>query len=85
MTPTITLAEGGTSLVARINYTRVFTATSYVAELADLNNAGVKITDALSVADTEEGPWSRTLTAPGKGTYRFTVGAGTHTRGVHGG
>ena len=71
--PVITLAAGGSSLTARINYTRVFTATSYVAVLTDVNDDTNTLTDSMAVADTEEGPWSRTLTAPGKGTYRFTV------------
>ena len=38
-----------------------------------MNNAGVKVPDVLTVLDTEAGPWSRTLTVPAKGTYRFTV------------
>ena len=79
MKPTVTLAEGGPTLEATIAYTRVFTATSYVAELIDANVAGSSVTNTLTVVDTEAGPWTRKLTAPAKGTYRFTVGAGAHT------
>lgn len=73
--PVITLAAGGSSLTARINYTRVFTATSYVAVLTDVNDDTNTLTDSMAVADTEEGPWSRTLTMAAKGTYRFKVHA----------
>ena len=73
--PTITQALGGTTLAAKIDFPRVFTAVDYAVELADVNNASVKVTDSLNVADTAAGPWSRTLTAPAKGTYRFKVGA----------
>lgn len=61
--------------MARISYTRVFTATTYAVELTDVNNAGNKVTDTTIVDDTEEGPWSSTLSAPVKGTYRFKVRA----------
>lgn len=74
MKPTITLAEGGDTLEATIAYTRVFTATSYVAELIDANVADSSVTDTLVVADTEAGPWTRKLTVPAKGTYSFKVG-----------
>ena len=53
----------------------MFTATDYAVELADVNNVAVKVTDTLTVADTEAGPWTRSLTAPAKGTYRFKVRA----------
>lgn len=59
--------------MARINYTRAFTATSYVAELTNVNDAADTQSDSLAVEDTEEGPWSRTLTMTNKGTYRFKV------------
>ena len=78
MKPTVTLAEGGPTLEATIAYTRVFTATSYVAELIDANVAGSSVTNTLTVVDTEAGPWTRKLTAPAKGTYRFKVGLQRH-------
>ncbi|PRW20837.1 Ig-like domain repeat [Chlorella sorokiniana] len=81
--PTITGAAGGPTLDATINYTRAFTATSYVAELIDVNVAGSSVTNTLAVADTEAGPWSSTLTVPAKGTYRFQLTA-SNTHGAHG-
>ena len=51
----------------------MFTATIYAVELADVNNAGSKSVNVLTVDDTEEGPWSRTLPVSATGTYRFTV------------
>lgn len=38
-----------------------------------MNDAADTLSDTLAVADTEEGPWSRTLTMTTKGTYRFKV------------
>lgn len=74
--PTVTAAAGGSTLVATISFIRTFTATSYVTELTDVNVEGSTITDTLAVLDTEAGPWTRTLTATAKGTYRFTVCVG---------
>lgn len=71
--PTIRAAAGGGSLDATITYDGVFTATTYETVLTDVNVASNTDTDTMTVAVTAEGPWTRTLQAPAKGTYRFTV------------
>lgn len=74
--PTITDAAGSPTLGASISFIRVYTATSYVTELVDVNVAANTVTDTLTVDDTEAGPWTRTLVALAKGTYRLKVRAG---------
>ena len=74
--PTITAAAGGDTLDASITYAGVFTATTYETILTDVNTPSNTDSDTWTVADTAEGPWTRTLQAPAKGTYRFTVRCG---------
>ena len=66
-------AAAAAPLNANISFTKVYTAASYAIQLSDLNRGGQPIVDTLSVADSEAGPWTRTLAVPAKGAYRFQV------------
>lgn len=77
--PTITLVSGSASAAAphkaNISFNKVYTAASYSIELTDVfRTQEPAITDSLTnVANSEAGPWTRSLTVPGNGTYRFKV------------
>ncbi len=77
--PMITLVSGSALAAAphkaNITFNKVYTAASYWIELTDVfRDQEPAITDSLTnVAHNEAGPWTRTLTVPAKGTYRFKV------------
>ena len=85
--PSITAVNGSASAdgphAASITFLKVYTASGYAIELADVfRTSATPVTDSLAnVAHTDAGPWTRTLTVPAKGTYRFKV-CGTWLRTV---
>ncbi|PRW20918.1 fibronectin type III domain-containing [Chlorella sorokiniana] len=73
--PIISQASVSGAATASISITKAFTATKYTVTLVDVNNAANTASEVLTPADSEAGPWTSSLTAPAKGTYRFEVTA----------
>lgn len=71
--PLISQAAGSDAATASITIGKAFTATKYTVTLEDVNTPTNKDSQTFTVADDEAGPWTRTLNAPAKGTYRFKV------------
>lgn len=71
--PLISQAAGSNGNTATISISKAFTATKYTITLEDVNTPTSKASQTFTPADSETGPWTRTLTAPAKGTYRFKV------------
>lgn len=77
--PAITAVSGsptaGAPHTSNITFPKVYTASSYAIELSDVfRTSAPPVTDSLTnVEHSEAGPWTRTLTVPAKGTYRFKV------------
>ena len=71
--PTLSQAAGSNAATASISVSKVFTATNYTVTLVDVRSPTNTASEVLSPAASEDGPWTSTLTAPAKGTYRFEV------------
>ena len=71
--PAISQAAGSDALTATISIAKVFTATKYTVVLVDVANPANNKTEVLTPVDSETGPWTPTITAPRKGTYRVEV------------
>ena len=71
--PAISQAAGSDATTASISISKAFTAVNYTITLVDVNTPTNTASEVLTPAAGEAGPWTRTLTAPAKGTYRFEV------------
>ena len=71
--PTLSQAAGSNAATASISVSKVFTATNYTVTLVDVRSPANTASEVLSPPASEDGPWTSTLTAPAKGTYRFEV------------
>ncbi len=71
--PAISQAAGSDANTASISISKAFTAINYTITLVDVNTPTNTASEVLTPAASEAGPWTRTLTAPAKGTYRFEV------------
>lgn len=50
--------------------------------MVDVNNSANNVSEVFTPDDNEAGPFTRALTAPRKGTYRFEVGLTAHLSGL---
>ena len=71
--PAISQAAGSDATTASISISKAFTAINYTITLVDVNNAATNKSEVLTPAASEQGPWTYTMTAPAKGSYRFEV------------